>query len=517
MLKKISEQTNIGVFLTSALILLSIVFCGIIFPSSFPEIIGKIQEGITDIFGFWYIGLISIVTVLYALIAISKYGKIKLGDEHIKPRYTTFTWFSMLFCCGIGVGVVFWGVAEPMTHFMMASPYNPTAAGNPEDYETAMKIAIFHWGINGWIGYIAIGLPMGYFAFRYKLPFTVSSTLYGLLDNKTRGPISFIIDVISIFATVLGVSTTLGMGLMTMSFGIEKLFGITTTNTVLAILMLMLIITYTISSYTGIDKGIKHLSRINIYLALILILFIFFTGPTRFQINLILNTAGAYFSHVFYMMFYTNPAGDYTPWMSSWTVFYWAWFLSWGPFTGGFIAKISEGRNLRQFIAGSVMLPTICLLVWFCVLGGSSMYYQSTGVMDIWDVIGINYGGGIFALLDVLPFTPLTSVIALITLSLFLVTTADSATFQTALMVTRTSHEPHVSVRIFWAALTGACSLILLITGGLSGVQTASVVAALPLSFVVFVANISMIRAISRYEKQNPDGSFSVLRKNEGG
>lgn len=505
---------------SSSAIVLGVLFLGIALPQQFTQTTTWLLNNITLYFGNWFIIIICSLVFLYAFLAFSRYGKLKLGSLDDTKEFSNFSWFAMLFSCGIGVGFLFWGIAEPMTHFMAASPHNPHALGDPSGYSAAMKIAIFHWGIHGWVGYMALGVPIGYFAYRYNLPISTSSSLFGLLGRRIKGPWGLAADLTAIFATVFGVATTVGMGLMTMSYGIGNLLGITVTNTLLVLIMIVLVLCYMASAASGINRGVKRLSNINIYICLALMVFILFLGPTRYQISLMLETTGTYLSEFIYLGFYAGASGESETWVSGWTIFYWCWFLSWGPFVGGFIARISRGRSLRQYILGSIILPTAFTLIWFCVLGGTSMYYEANNMVSIWPVLENNLGAGIFALLSAFPLVKFFSVIVLLSLMLFLITTADSASILCAMMVCRGNSEPSVALRCFWALLIGAIGAVLLITGGLSSVQSSCTVAALPLSIIVLLANISLVKAIFRYEYKDggngdstPYQRFSQVRE----
>lgn len=494
------KKYNKKLLFTSSAIVVAVFCLGVGLPESFSHATAWLKQNITLYFGPWFILLICGLTFLYGFIALSRYGKLKLGLAGETPEFSNFSWFAMLFSCGIGVGFLFWGIAEPMTHFMVASPHNPHPLGDPAGYVAAMKIAIFHWGIYGWVGYMALGVPIGYFAYRYNLPLTTSSALFGLLGRRLKGPWGLVADLVAIFATVFGVATTMGMGLMTMSYGIAAILGVTVTNALLVILMVILVLCYMASAASGIHKGVKRLSNLNIYICLALMVFILLAGPTRMQINLMLETTGAYLSEFIYLGFYAGTSGEYDTWVSGWTIFYWCWFLSWGPFVGGFIARISRGRSLREYILGAIVLPTVFTLLWFCVLGGSAMYYEANNIIAIWPVLEDNLGAGVFILLQALPLPEFFSLVVLGSLLLFLITTADSASILCAVMVCQDKREPSVAMRCFWALLIGAIGVVLLITGGLSSVQSSCIVAALPLSLIVLLANISLVRAMFRYE-----------------
>ncbi|MDO4542712.1 MAG: BCCT family transporter, partial [Bacillota bacterium] len=449
-------------FITASAIVFVILGLGIGLPNAFAQATTWLLSNITLYFDSWFIVIVTVLTFIYFAVALSRYGKLKLGLTKDEKEYSNFSWFAMLFSCGIGVGFLFWGIAEPMTHFMVASPHNPYPVGDPAGYSSAMKIAVFHWGLQGWVGYMALGIPIGYFAYRYNLPITTSSSLYGIFGSRLKGGWSFVTDLIAIFATVFGVATTIGMGLMTMSYGIAKIFNITVTNGLLVAIMAALVICYMTSAASGIDRGVRRLSNLNIYLCIALMLFILFMGPTRFQIDLILETTGCYLRDFIYMSFYTGVSGEYQGWVGAWTIFYWCWFLSWGPFVGGFIARISKGRSLRQYIIGSIILPTSFTLIWFCILGGTAMYNEVNGSASIWQVLENNLGAGIFSLLEAFPLTTFFSVVVLISLTLFLITTADSASILCAMMVCKTQEEPSVFMRCYWALLIGAVGTVLL-------------------------------------------------------
>ena len=475
-----------------------ITMFGIISPKGFAAAMSAAQGWISKNFGWFFMITVASFIVFLLWAAVGRFGHITLGKDDDKPEFSYFSWIAMLFSCGIGIGFIFWAVAEPLYHYM-GTPYLATKA-TPAAAPVAMQISLLHWGIHGWVCYCVAGLAIAYTTYRLGRPLSVANSLYGVLGDKTDGVWGKLVDFLAAFATIAGIATSLGMGLMSIRFGINHIFGVELGNTGLAIVMLVLIVGYTISAVSGLGRGIKWLSNINVWLAFFVLIFFLFAGPTRFLLNLMVDSVGEYFQNFIFMTFWTDPIDTASSgkWLGWWTVFYWCWWIAWGPFVGGFVARISKGRTIREFIGGVVLVPLIITVIWFGVIGGSALHAEINGTVEMYKAISADAGSGIFTLLTVYPMGSLISIIVFFNLMVFLVTSADSASFFVSMIISGGELEPSTPMKLIWGFFIGMISVILLLTGGLKALQTASIVAALPFAFVMIAMMISMYRLLQK-------------------
>ncbi|ADG83778.1 glycine betaine uptake BCCT transporter [Thermincola potens] len=476
--------------------ILAVVFvlAGSIFPQRMNQALQNALQFITGNFG-WSFLLIVLGFVAFCLIlAFSKYGNVKLGRPEDEPEYSTLSWFAMLFSAGMGIGLVFWSVAEPLSH------YSKPPFGKPfsdEAIEIAMRYTFFHWGIHPWAIYGIVGLALAYFSFKKDLPMLISSTFQPILGDRIKGPIGKALDGLAVFATIFGVATSLGLGTMQINSGLKYLFNIP--NSIWTNIGIVAIITilFTLSALSGIGRGIKILSNTNVALAVLLLIFMAFIGPTRFLVNLMTNTVGQYMQSFLSMSLNTDPVKQ-TGWVNSWTVFYWAWWIAWAPFVGGFIARISKGRTIREFVLGVLIAPVIFSFLWMGVFGGTALHLAGIQQQNIVPVVLKDIASGLFMVFHYYPFTGVLSGLALILIITFFVTSADSATFVVGMLLSHGNLEPAASTKVFWGVIQGAIAVVLLITGGLTALQTASIIAAFPFMFVMVLMAYSMIMDLRR-------------------
>jgi len=469
-----------------------ILAAGLLYPTQFETVWNYLQAGITLNFGWFFLGLVAAIIIFLVWVTFSKYGHVVLGKDDDKPEYSLFAWVAMLFSCGVGVGFIFWGVAEPLYHYMQ-TPYL-AAPGTPEAVPVALSLSIFHWGLHGWALFAIAGLGIAFASFRLGQPMTLAGGLYGLMGDKIHGPWGRLADFLSAFATIAGISTTLGMGVMSISYGAFRLFGIDQNSpTLYIVIMAIMVFMFIASSSFGIAKGMKTVSEVNCYLALGVMAFLFLFGPTRFILNILVNVFGAYIGNMWFMTFWTDPVAQ-SGWLGWWTVFYWGWWLAWTPFTAGFIARISRGRTVREFLLGVLFLPTLLTIIWFCVLGGSSIHAEMTGAVALWDSVQKNTGSGIYELLRIYPLPFLMSLVLGLNLITFIVTSADASAFYCAMVMSKGNLNPTVGMKVVMGSLIGGLAIILLFTGGLKGLQTMSIVASFPFSFVVVLMIFSVYK-----------------------
>ena len=498
--KGILGQYDATLFWSTLVLCSFITAYGAFSPQAFEAMLLSIKGWISVNFG-WMFLLTVVAFIVYLLWAsMSRYGNIPLGKDGEAPEYTFFEWIAMLFSCGIGIGFIMWAIAEPLYHH--ASPPYGAVAGDPAAAPVGMQISLLHWGIHGWVCYAIAGLAIGYATYRLGRPLTVANSLYGLLGDKVDGAIGKVIDFLAAFATIAGIATSLGMGLMSIRFGINHLFGIELGTGGLVAVMLGLIAAYTVSAASGLNKGIRLLSKTNMYLAFVVLVFFFFFGPTLYQLNLMLESTGRYFQDFLFMSFFADATQSAAEgkWLGWWTIFYWAWWIAWGPFVGGFVARISKGRTIREYVVGVVLVPLVITIVWFNVIGGSALHAEIDGTLEMYKAISADVGSGIFTLLTIYPMGTLVAWVVFFNLIVFLVTSADSAAFFVAMIIGKGDLNPTVGQRLTWGGFIGAIAVVLLIAGGLKAVQTASIVAALPFAFVM----IGMMVSTSKLLKKDP-------------
>lgn len=492
------------VFIVSVIVAALFIIWGVI-PKSFWVNNGMEQASLQNVtttahgfiiekFGWFYL-LTATGFVLFALFMIfSKYGNIRLGKDDDRPEFNYITWFAMLFSAGMGIGLVFWGVAEPLNHY-----YNPPVGeGQTADSaKVALRYSFFHWGLHPWAIYAVIAMALAYFNFRKDEPGVTSRILRPLFGDKVEGKTGVFVDFIAVFATIFGVATSLGLGAAQIGGGFSYLFpnienGITTQ----LIIILIVTVLFMLSAQTGLEKGIKYLSNLNIILALLLMFFLLFVGPTNFIMDLFTMTLGNYFQYLPSMSFKLSPFEQNT-WSQTWTIFYWAWWIAWAPFVGSFIARVSKGRTIREFIIGVLAVPTIFGGLWFSVFGGSALnleHFHDTNFMQIISERGSEIA--LFAVLQHFPLGTILSWLAIFLISTFFITSADSATFVLGMQTTNGSLNPPNSVKFVWGIIQSATAAILLYTGGLGALQTASIIAALPFAVIMILMVLSLLKAL---------------------
>lgn len=482
------------VVIGSLILTITFVLIGILFP----EKLGSISEYllftfISDNFGWFYMlsSLTFAVVCLFA--AFSKYGNIRLGNDEDRPEFNLFTWIAMLYSAGLAISLFFWGVAEPVLMYM-----DPAfgEGGTKESAELAMRWTFFHWGFHSWGSYAVIGLIMAYFQYRKNTPPLVNHTLQPLLGKKAFGPIGKLVNIIAIFAVISGISTSLGLGVRQIGAGFDYMYGIENTSLNQIILILVLTIMFLTSAYSGIQRGIKWLSNINIILALIIMLFVFFTGPTINILETMVKSTGGYLQNFIGMSFHLEPfVNDYT-WQASWDFFYWGWAISFGVFVGLFIARISRGRTIREFIFGAMIIPTIATIIWYSIFGGSALHYIiNLGNTELLNSILENMDTALFYFLQLFPFSPLIIAMTFVSLIIFFVTSADSTVYVLGMYSEETT-EPSNKSKIMWGGIIAGIAIALNLSGGLAPIQTVSAIAGLPFSIVVLLMCWSFFKSL---------------------
>lgn len=477
------------VYIISLIIVIIFALWGIIGPTSFGEVADKAFGFLTEKFGWFYlIAMFSFVVFVFFL-AFSKYGKIKLGDDDSKPDYSRLSWFAMLFSAGMGIGLVFWGVAEPLNFFV-----NPIGAeaGTQAAADFANVQSFVHWGLHPWANYAVIALPLAYMQFRKKKPAMISSIFIPLLgEDRVNGPIGKFIDILAVFATVAGVATSLGLGVLQINSGLNYLFGVPINTLIQIIIITSVTILFMISAITGLDRGILFLSNVNTGLAGTLLVLTFILGPTLAIINSFTNGLGGYISGFISNSFAINSFSD-NSWFGGWRIFYWAWWIAWAPFVGSFIARISKGRTIREFVFGVTLIPALGSLLWFAVFGTTGM---SFGMEVATEAIQVTETA-LFVVMENVPLGSIISLIAIILLSTFFITSADSATFVLGMMSEHGSLNPTTRTKLIWGVIQSALAFALMFSGGLQALQTSSIVAAFPFAIVMIFGAFSFLKIL---------------------
>ena len=501
MIQRLRSQAG-PVFVISVVLSVLFVLWGVLFKENLSNTFTAILNYVISTFGWVYLLAVSGFLVFVVYLAFSRYGRIKLGKDDDEPEFTTLGWLSMLFAAGVGLSFLFWGVAEPASHFG-TPPYGEAKAGTTGAAELSLQYTFFHWGLHPWAVYAVVAMSIAYFNFRKDGGNLISATLRPLLGDRIDGPIGKAVDILAIFAVLFGVATALGIGALQLNGGLSYVFGIPSNSTVQTLIIAILTVAFMISASTGIGRGILYLSLINMTIAVALLFFTLFAGPTVFLLNVFTQSIGQYLGALPRMSFQAGAFTD-SEWAQSWTLFYWAWWISWAPFVGTFIARISRGRTIREFIFGVLFAPVIFSFLWFTVFGGAAMYLDLYKGGSIAETAANNLPKSLFDTLTAFPLGTLTSILALVLVSVFFVTSADSATFVLSSMSTNGAVNPAVPIKLTWGLIIASFAAILLLTGGLTALQTATITAAVPFTVVMFCICFSLYKSLSE-EVREPE------------
>lgn len=484
---------NPPVFITSAAFILLMVIFTVFVPNTAESVFNTVQAWIIENVSWFYILTVAIILLSVVYLAVGRYGDIKLGPDHSQPDYRNVTWFAMLFSAGMGIGLMFFGVAEPVMHYL--SP--PIGVGNNVDAaREAMRITFFHWGLHAWSIYAIVGLILAFFSYRHGLPLTLRSALYPLIGDRIYGPVGHAVDIFAIIGTVFGIATSLGVGVAQINSGLNHLFGVPVNVTVQIILIVVATSLATISVASGLDRGIRILSETNLALAVLLLLFVLILGPTVFVLQTFVQNTGSYLSDIVTKTFnlYAYEPND---WIGGWTLFYWGWWIAWSPFVGLFIARISRGRTISEFVRGVLLVPAGFTLFWMTVFGDTAIHFiLIDGLKDFGEVVAQDSSLALFAFLEQLPLSSITSFIAIIMVVVFFVTSADSGAIVVDLLASSGAENSPVWQRIFWSSLFGVVAIALLLADGLTALQTATIASALPFSVILLLSIWGLFKAL---------------------
>jgi choline/glycine/proline betaine transport protein len=481
------------------------------------DIYSAVRGWIEGALNWYYISAVTIMLFVCIYLMFSRHGSVRLGDDDSRPEFSNFSWFAMLFSAGVGIGLLFFGIAEPMFYFDTEAawgyPNNPFAdmAGVTEMTAQravhAMRVTYFHWGFHGWAVYVIIGLCLAYFGFRKKLPLTLRSALYPVIGDRIYGPIGHAVDLLAVFGTVFGVATSLGLGVSQMATGLNHLFGIDPGIITQVILIALISVVATLSAVSGVGNGIRIISEWNIWLSVVLLAFFLFGGPFKWLMGFFVTSVGDYLWHVIPMGFQTFNADGRAEWQGSWTIFYWGWWISWAPFVGMFIARISRGRTIRQFMFGVMFVPTTIAFFWLCIFGGNAMYLELTadggvgtaGIAQLvrdWNLPSALYGT-IDRVTDISWLNWAMAALATFLLATWFITSSDSGTLVITTMLSMGDDNPPARFRIVWGMGEGFVAAVLLLAGGLKALQTASIAAALPVSIIMLLMTWGIVKSLN--------------------
>ncbi|MBT0670132.1 BCCT family transporter [Novosphingobium profundi] len=485
-------RVNPPVFYISAILIIAFAAFGAMFPERAGTLFTAVQASIVHDFGWFYIVCVAGFLLFAIYLMLSRYGDTKLGPDDSVPEYSYISWFAMLFSAGMGIGLIFFGVAEPIQHYALP----PVGDGKTvEAARQALVLTFFHWGLHAWAIYIVVGLALAYFAFRRGLPLTIRSALFPLIGRRIHGPIGHAIDIFAVLGTMFGVATSLGLGVLQVNAGFHHLFGVPTSSTVQLVLIAAITGMATLSVVAGLDKGVKRLSELNIVLAIALLLFVLCAGSTVFLLQAYVQNIGAYLGSVVQRTF-RMYAYEPNPWLGNWTLFYWGWWIAWSPFVGMFIARISRGRTIREFVTGVLLVPVLFTFLWMTVFGNTAIALDMSGEAPIAATVANNLPVALFEVLEHLPLSTLASGLATLLVITFFVTSADSGALVIDMITSGAAENTPVWQRVFWAVCAGAVAAVLLLAGGLQALQTAAIASALPFCVVMIFICYGLLRAL---------------------
>ncbi|GHC70295.1 BCCT family transporter [Limoniibacter endophyticus] len=484
---------NPPVFFGSIVIIALFLAVGVIIPEQAEAIFGSIQADILQRFGWLYLLAVGIFFFAVVILAVGRFGDLKLGPDDSEPDFAYVSWMAMLFAAGMGIGLMYFAVGEPITHYAVPPTADPmTIAAQRE----AMSVTFFHWGIHAWAIYAVVGLSLAYFGYRYNLPLTIRSGLYPLLKHRINGFWGHVVDIAAVCGTVFGLATSMGFGVLQISAGIEYLLGYDANVTMQVGLIALITAVATISVATGVDKGVRILSELNLSVAILLMLFVLAVGPTSQLFRDFVQNIGLYLD-TFLLRTFNIYAYEPTPWIDSWTLFYWAWWISWSPFVGMFIARISRGRTVREFVIAVLFIPAGFTFFWMTVFGNTAIFIDQTQAAgQLSRDIQADISVGLFQFFQYLPLPAVTSTLAVILVAVFFVTSSDSGSLVIDTIAAGGETETSVIQRVFWCVIEGLVASVLLVAGGLAALQSATIATALPFTFVLLVLVWSLFQGM---------------------
>jgi len=482
------------VFWPASVLIVLFISITLIVGEPMAKIFASIQDNISEYGGWFFVLAVNLFLIFCLSIAFSKFGNIRLGGRTAKPEFKKAPWFAMLFSAGMGIGILFWSVGEPILHYV-----NPPVGegGTIEAAAGSMRFTFLHWGFHAWGIYALVGMSLAFFTFNKKLPLTISSVFYPLIGEKVHGKWGKLINVLAVVATLFGLATSLGLGVQQVSAGLNHLTGLSDTTNMQVLLIALITLAATASVVAGLNHGVKRLSQMNIFIGAFFLLFMLIVGPTLFIFSSFVQNTGSYLQNFFYLSFWTETYSQ-SDWQKSWTVFYWAWWISWSPFVGMFIARISRGRTIREFILGVLIVPTILTFLWLSAFGGSALYLELNGLADITTAVQSNVATSLYELLSHFPIGAFTSLVGIILVTSFFVTSSDSGSLVIDSLTAGGKLDAPVAQRVFWAMTEGGVAAVLLIGGGLGALQTAAITTGLPFTIILIIMTYSLTKGLSQ-------------------
>lgn len=492
-------KNNRAVLYISVGLALAFVLFSIFFQTAMENVVNSLFAAITGGMGWLYLISAAVFIIAAIIIAAGPYGKIKLGKDGDKPEFSNFQWLSMLFGGGMGIGLVFWSVSEPMMHYL-----NPPfgEAQTQEAMNTAMRMTFFHWGLHPWIIFAIGGLALAYFQFRKDMPFLISSAFYPLIGEKVHGPIGKAIDIIAVFATIFGVATSLGLGSNQIATGLQYVWGIEPTPFLVSVIIAVMTVIFTLATVSGLHKAMQNIANLKVGLSIAFMVFIFIFGGMVYILNNFTSTLGSYLQNIVGQTFWMGNLD----WLDSWTIFYWAWWIAWAPFVGQFVARVSKGRTIREFILAVSLLPAGFSVIWIGIYGGAAFNLNAQSGGALQTAIQADYTTGLFALLKQLPLYPFTAVLAILLIVACFIGAANSATYVLSMLTSGGNMDPDKKLRAGWGIAQGAVTIMLIIVSGTSALktlQTASIAAAFPFMLIMLVMCVSIFKALKEDYQQN--------------
>lgn len=504
---KLIFDLNPWVFGLSLILVFGFVFSSIVYLKELSESFSSTQAWIANNTGWFFILVTNLILGFMLYLSVSRFSEIRLGGDDAKPEFSRSGWFAMLFSAGMGIGLLFYSVAEPMYHLMNpphgAEPYSVDAASD------AMATTFLHWGLHAWAIYALVGLSLAYFAFNKKQPFSIRAVFAPLLGERIHGPLGHMIDILATVATLFGVATSLGLGVTQINAGLKYLLGIEQTTNIQIMLIVFITALATLSVVSGLDRGIKRLSEVNMMGAILLVAFVLFTGPTIYILNGFVENIGDYLDRFFYLGFW-NETYTGGSWQNGWTVFYWGWWIAWSPFVGMFIARISKGRTVREFVAGVLLVPTLITFFWLSIFGNSAMFLELESKVQLAKAVDENLSQSLFVFFHHLSETggslpgivlTMISFLAVLVVVTFFVTSSDSGSLVIDMITAGGKTDPPVVQRVFWASTEGIVAAVLLLAGGLTALQTAAIATGLPFAVVLLLMMYSLHHALCNDDK----------------
>ncbi len=496
-------KINPPVFITSVVLVLAFLAFGTFLEETAARAFPAAVDFCADNFGWFYVLAINFFFVFSLGIAASRFGTIRLGDDDARPEFSRASWFAMLFSAGMAIGLLFYSIAEPILHY--ANP--PVGEGlSADSAREALPITFFHWGLHAWSVYVATGLALAYFAYRKGLPLALRSVFEPLLGDRIHGVAGHAIDILAVLGTVFGLATSLGLGAIQISTGLEFLFGIEANEQTQLAIVGIVTLAATASLVSGVNHGIRRLSELNLVLASLLLLFVFAVGPTAFIVHSFFADLGSY-ARDFVTRSFSAGLFGVTEWEKAWTLFYWAWWMAWAPFVGLFIARISRGRTIREFVVGVLLVPTLATFVWLSVFGDTALYLELVAGVDVSGAVSRSVSTAIYVVLEQLPLAAPASLLAVVVVGVFFVTSSDSGSYVVDMLTSGGLPDPPVWQRIFWATTEGAVAAVLLVavgSGGLVALQAAVILLGAPFSLLLVAMCVSLGLALRSDRGREP-------------